>query len=303
MTNKSFTVIFLASFLGVQLALGSSPKASPASESRNLATRIVGGTKANPTRFPYYTQVKVYSTDNREGWFCGGTLIARDAVLTAAHCIETGDFYNNITAVDAWVNSTTTAYSEHEHYRAALKLVVHPLFKPYRNDNDIGLIFLDKPVKGVPLVKLNRNASVPVSSNTPSLEVIGLGATGLNESTWSNIFPKHLMRVSIKSMSMLACKKLFGSVIAGESKICAGGNGLKGVCVGDTGGPLIVRKSSASNDVQVGITSNGRYGYRGECIALGEPDIYTRVSYYAKWIDAQRCLYSSKYKPSSCPPS
>ena len=251
---------------------------------------------ANLKRFPYYTYIMVGTAGGVRS--CGGSLIARDVVLTAAHCLVPYYSNDNITAVDVWVNSTSIKYSEYEYYRASLNLVVHPLYEPSSYRNDIGLIFLDEPVKGVPLVKLNRNALVPKSVNPPSLKAIGLGATGYNESSWSYIYPKVLMQASIKPMSILACKKLYGPVMTGESTICAGGDGVKGACFGDSGGPLLLKKSSASKDIQVGIVSNGP---TGDCVAVGEPNVFTRVSYYAEWVDAQRCLYSSKYKPKSCP--
>ena len=147
MTRSCLTAFFLALSLGVQDSLGSSLRASPASQSRNLATRVVGGTKANPKRYPYYTMIKVFSEYNSNGWFCGGSLIARDVVLTAADCITPYDSYDNITAVDVWVISTTTDLSDYEYNREAVKLVVHPNYRRFRNVHNIGLIFLDELIK------------------------------------------------------------------------------------------------------------------------------------------------------------
>jgi V8-like Glu-specific endopeptidase len=45
--------------------------------------RIVGGDGARPTRFPYYVALVGPGGDSV---VCGGTLIASDVVLTAAHC-------------------------------------------------------------------------------------------------------------------------------------------------------------------------------------------------------------------------
>ena len=297
MTRSCFTAFFLVLVLGVQLALVSSSKATTASQSRGLASRIVGGSEANRKRFPYNTYLYSKSTGLYSFWNCGGSLIHPDVVLTAASCIVDGS--ENVT-VDVWVNSTTIKYSPHDYYRTAVKLVVHPTYKQPRLLDDIGLVFLDKLVEGVPLVKMNRNAAIPVSINPPSMTAIGLGATALYiDDFWGMVvgadFPKVLMKVPIYPVPMLSCKKAYGSRKVGNGTICAGGDGVKGICeLGDRGGPLLMMKQSAQNDVQVGIAT----GY--DCPKkANRPDIFTKVSYYAKWIDRQICKYSKK-KPTTC---
>ena len=262
-----------------------------------METRIVGGTKANPKRFPYFTLVKVYTVFEPKGWFCGGSLIARDVVLTSAYCLVPDYSRDNVTAVDVWVNSTTTAFSEYEHYSTSKELVVYPQYELNSPLHDIGLIFLDEAVTGVPLVKMNRDASVPRSVNPPLLTTIGLGATGYNETSGSFTYPKVLMQASIKPVPEISCRKVYGSTMVGKANLCASGGGVRGVCNHDYGGPLIMMKSAAKNDVQIGITTRTY-----QCPTEADyPDIFTRVSFYAPWVDAQICKYSSFYKPSKCP--
>ena len=55
--------------------------------SRDTNTRIIGGNEAVEDRHAY--AVSLY--DNI-GHFCGGSLIAKDAVLTAAHC-KGGEYF------------------------------------------------------------------------------------------------------------------------------------------------------------------------------------------------------------------
>jgi secreted trypsin-like serine protease len=59
----------------------------PKTYQRDLASgdrlpRIVGGDDADRTRFPYYVAL----VDANDQFVCGGSLIASDVVLTAAHC-------------------------------------------------------------------------------------------------------------------------------------------------------------------------------------------------------------------------
>ena len=44
-------------------------------------TRIVGGNSTRPLEFPWMVGLSFNKT-----WFCGGTLVSRKHILTAAHC-------------------------------------------------------------------------------------------------------------------------------------------------------------------------------------------------------------------------
>ena len=299
MMRSCITEFFLVLFVGVQLALGSSYEATSTSENRGLASRIIGGSEAELKRFPYFTYFKSISEYGFGSW-CAGSLIARDVVLTSASCLDYG--WSELT-YDVWVNSTTIKHTTYEHFREANKSVVHPNANYFKHD--VGLLFLNRPVPArVPLVTMNRNSSIPVLSDPASeLTVIGLGEVYkyVNDTDqWVMTLPKALMKAPIYPVSRMSCKKAYSSGAVGAWSLCVGGNG-EGVCYGDRGDPLLMMQGSAKTDVQVGIAST--YS-TWECPKQADkPDIFMRVSHYAKWIDSQICLYS-KYIPSTtkCPP-
>ena len=286
--------------------MGSSSESTNPSRHRDL---VVGGSEANRQRFPYYTLLKTF-TKYGTGRTCGGTLIAPDVVMTAAHCIEGSDedelFGDSspIVGVDAFVNSTTVEYSKFEYYRSGIKWMVHPDRDRLRLSNDVAIIFLNAPVLEVPPVKVNKDANIPVSDDPTTLTVIGLGANGTNTTddpfssgfTSYITYPDQLMKIEIDTVSTPSCKKMYGSFFVGDSNFCAGVDYEKGVCLGDDGGPVLLTKSSAADDVQIGIISLVGSYYCGG----GAPDVYTRMSSYAGWIDDQVCQFS-KSKPSTCP--
>ena len=56
---------------------------------KDVSDRIVGGENATTGSWPWQASVH-YNTVNTSSHFCGGSLINKDYVLTAAHCIFQG---------------------------------------------------------------------------------------------------------------------------------------------------------------------------------------------------------------------
>uniref|UniRef100_A0A8D2N2H8 Peptidase S1 domain-containing protein n=1 Tax=Zonotrichia albicollis TaxID=44394 RepID=A0A8D2N2H8_ZONAL len=52
-----------------------------------LVTRVVGGEDARPYSWPWQVSLQYYS-NGKWSHTCGGTLIATNWVMTAAHCIR-----------------------------------------------------------------------------------------------------------------------------------------------------------------------------------------------------------------------
>ena len=70
---------------------------------RELDTRIVGGYPAAKGRYPYFTAVRFYQANGAGYASCGGTLIAKDIILCAAHCYDPADF-NLEAALSGWAS-------------------------------------------------------------------------------------------------------------------------------------------------------------------------------------------------------
>ena len=215
---------------------------------------------------------------SREGGITGcggGTLIAPHVVLTAAHFV-----YGGNGTIKAFVNKTSlNEKTGYEYSRTSNFYLVHPDNDPLSFiDNDIALVYLNNPVTGVPLVKINRKQSIPLGGQ--SLTAMGLGFTNTNPIT----FAKYLMQASISVVTFNDCVAKYGNSppLVNNLTFCAGGQ-RKGICIGDSGGPLVRKGASAGQDVQMGIAS---FGITSDCGLAGWPDGYTSVSFYSKWIDS-----------------
>jgi len=256
--------------------------ASCAPSPRELGTRIVGGNQAAKGRYPYFAGVQFF--ENGTGFYvsCGGTLIHKDIVLTAAHCLDLSNFDLSLSLVQVGLEDDTVTTGYYEAYME--KVIPHPTFN--NEKDDILIIKLKTPISEVTPVTLNTISTVPVVG---AAEVVfGFGSTSSGGDASSV-----LLEVGLNAVSFTTCNNFYGTIFD-EGMTCSFSAG-KDSCQGDSGGPLILGgSSSAATDIQVGIVSGGV-----GCGDTNVPGIYTRVSYYIPWIQNQICLWSS-FKPAIC---
>ncbi|KAJ1355510.1 hypothetical protein KIN20_012948 [Parelaphostrongylus tenuis] len=100
--------------------------------SSSTQLRIIGGTKATKSEFPW--QAVYVSYDNAgNGLMCGGTVIDEYWIMTAAHCIVSTNRKSYIlTGLLSIRNPQHTTYTK--------RIVVHPQYDASRIANDIALV-------------------------------------------------------------------------------------------------------------------------------------------------------------------
>lgn len=102
--------------------------------------RIVGGKEVTIEQFPWQV-----SLINERGHFCGGIIIDRRRILTAAHCINK-EFIPDY-ELFVYVRAGSTSRVGGGVIRAVEKVIVHEDYaKPVDFNNDIALIYLKYPV-------------------------------------------------------------------------------------------------------------------------------------------------------------
>lgn len=239
-------------------------------------TRIVGGSQSEVGEFPYYVDLAI----------CGGSLIAPDVVLTAAHC---GSFIGERVIVGAFKYGSTN--------NGAVKVKVvdevkHPWYNDWNLKNDFLLLKLARPVT-IPnpnnvVLSVNEEPSTPVSGE--DLTVLGLGVT--SSGGWS---PSKLRDVVVKAVSTYKCNrpKRYGGAVA-WNMFCAGDpDGGKDSCQGDSGGPIV--KKVGNQHIQVGVVSWGI-----GCGRKSKPGVYARVSSASNWIKEVVCDQWNSQGASIC---
>ena len=212
----------------------------------NIETRIVGGTIADGDDFPWYV--------NLGG--CGGTLIAPDVVLTAAHC-------QALRPYSILVGGSTLVGGAPRFIERG-SATVHPRYSSFTNNNDFMLYKLTSPVTNPPAI-LNNDPNNPSPDDaTQVLTVVGFGRTEED----SDQFSFNLREVDVNHVPHNVCRRAYFQVRE-DTMFCAGvADGGKDSCQGDSGGPIVDQ-----NGVVVGVTSWGN-----GCGKAGFPGVYARVS-------------------------
>ncbi|KAL9693689.1 hypothetical protein quinque_012974 [Culex quinquefasciatus] len=240
----------------------------------NQETRIVGGRPTGVNQYPWLARL-VY-----DGQFhCGASLLTRDYVLTAAHCVRRLK-RNKIRVVlgdhDQFIATETTAIQ-----RAVTAIIRHRSFDQNSYNHDIALLKLRKPVD---FTKTIKPVCLPKDRSEPSGQigtVVGWGRT-----SEGGTLPGIVQHVDVPILTLDQCRNMKYRASRITSNMLCAGKGKQDSCQGDSGGPLLVRKGDKHEIV--GIVSWGV-----GCGRAGYPGVYTRVARYLPWIRAnmdETCL-------------
>jgi len=236
--------------------------------------RIVGGTEATPHSWPWMAALVV-----DDSWFCGGTLISDEWVLTAAHCakdastmrVQLGAHNIKEASEEGRIELTTTDFFTHPNYN---QIILH---------NDIALVHLPYAINFTDTI---RPVCIPKHSESgEKWDHMDVQASGWGKPSDSATSVSPVLReVTVDTITNLACALAFPTII-NKNIICISGNDGKSTCNGDSGGPLHLMDNGVYK--QIGITS---FGSSQGC-EIGTHAGFTRAASFLEWIETETGIY------------
>jgi len=281
------------------------------------ARKIVGGTDTRPKEFPFTALLGTIKALRRVRgqlveepfWICGGTLINRWFVVTAAHCpdiqiVRLGEYQVTRDNARDCISGGSVCLPPVQDFNIKPEdFIKHPDYKITTRNvfNDIALIRLPFAASLNPAV---QPVCLPINSVTAAAELkVSDLETGL-EGTWPHVvgwgYTDPLSRegdVKAASVPSSVLQRLevpvknnteCGVTTLEDTQLCAGGERGKDSCKGDSGGPLYLKAVIPSSG-RVGFSNTPWYligvvSYGTRVCGVGKPGVYTRVTSFIPWI-------------------
>ncbi|EFX79656.1 hypothetical protein DAPPUDRAFT_225028 [Daphnia pulex] len=264
------------------IACGVGPDSLP--KRRNPTVGIAGGTEAKPNSWPFMVGLRI---DGINTIFCGGSIISKTTILTAAHCV------NDLSA--SKISSMTVSLGMHtqgdgntfqndaQQTRRVTRVVYHINYNKRTKQNDVALLTVDPAI--------NYSAAIspvclPAADSSAVDQFVDKDAAimGWGKVSATGSLSNELKQATVRITSKEKCNKIWASSASPffifNQHICASANG-KDTCQGDSGGPMVVQTNASSTAwTQVGVTSFG--GCFGNSTI---PSVYANVAFFRKWID------------------
>ena len=249
------------------LAGGASAGAMP-------SERIVGGGDADPADWPFIAALETRRGDQ----FCGGSVVAPNAVVTAAHCVY-GARRRDVRVVTG--RPDLRDESTGKSIRVS-RISVHRQYGR-RGYRDVAILKLTRATPAPAALLPTRSEAEAETTPGSELRVAGWGGTKPDGGRPSNV----LLDVAVFAISDTECDEHF-SYFRPAEEVCAYGEqqsdgDYNDSCFGDSGGPLVA--DSPRGALLVGLVS-----YGGLLCGVDKPGVYAEVARNLRFIQRKAGL-------------
>ncbi|XP_066304573.1 plasminogen-like [Branchiostoma lanceolatum] len=243
--------------------------------------RIIGGMDSRPGSWPWQVSLWQLGYDSH---VCGASLIGRQWVLTAAHCVERAQ---NPTQWKVRVGSYTREVTDPNQQEYDVKhVIMHPRYDTQTLDNDIALIQLNDPVT------ISAHVQPVCISAQEVPEGYDCYVTGWGDTLGSGSdLGYFLQQARIQVIDTVVCNQWnwYNNDVT-DNMVCAGYEaGGVDACQGDSGGPMVCQ-SKDGTWYQAGVVSWGH-----GCAQAKKPGVYTKVARFVHWLDHTMSVHDNDH--------
>ena len=237
--------------------------------------QVVGGEPVPDGEYKFVAALRDTTRGNTvyQQQFCGGTLIDRNSVLTAAHCLE------SVTAPQLRVTVGITSLKEkgQGQARSVVAVARHPRYTSSTISfrYDAAVLTLARPIKNIAPARIPATTSNGPEASGRQATVAGWGSTTKQPANGEGKDPRYPVRMQeaqVPVVSDAAARRAYGADDYAPPLMLAAGRENKDTCQGDSGGPIFVEKSNGRIS-QIGITSFGN-----GCGAKNFPGVYAEAN-------------------------